>query len=78
MQDRLCNVAPQYTRILFHQTRCLRSGVMISTPAIVWLLEARLRRQIDGMRAVGRPTTIYAGGRSLTVAFPQDNRWSER
>ena len=78
MQDWLCNVAPQYARILWHRTRRLLSGLMVSNPALVCLLEARLPRQIYGMSAVGRPTTTYAGGGSLTVAFPQGHRWSER
>src|SRR5216683_7030608 len=78
MQDWLCNVAPQYARILWHRTRCLRLGMIVFNPALVCLLEARLRRQISSMRAVGHPTTTYAGGCALTVAFPQGNRLSER
>jgi hypothetical protein len=51
MKDRLCNVAPQYARILLHRTRHLLSGMLVSNSAIVWLLEAMLPTQVHGMSA---------------------------
>src|SRR5712691_11980069 len=40
-KDRLCNVAPQYAKILVYRTRLLLSGMMASNAAMVWLLGVR-------------------------------------
>ena len=69
MKDRLCNVAPQYARILLHRTRRLLSGMMVSNSAIVWLLEAILPTQVHGMSA--DQSGIHNGIKWLSYAMPR-------
>ena len=69
MQDRLCHVAPQYARILFHRTRRLLSGMMVSNAASVWLLEAMLPTQVHGMSA--DQSGIHHGIKWLSGAMPR-------
>ena len=69
MQDRLCHVAPQYARILFHRTRRLLSGMMVSNAAMVWLLEAMLPTQVHGMSA--DQSGIHHGIKWLSGAMPR-------
>jgi filamentous hemagglutinin family protein len=46
VKNPLCQVNPEYARIVLHRTRLLQCGVISSNPKSFWLIEAILQRRV--------------------------------